>query len=236
MAQFHFVEDYELHVKQLIKNHGLDEAMSLAVGGGWLEFGEKLSKFVQSLGVGSGMSVLDFGCGSGRLAHHLSKDLENLDYLGIDVVDELLDYAKIKCPKNYTFLKNHTLSIPAKKATFDFAFGFSIFTHLLQTEIKIYSDGILKALKPGGIFVYSFLEFDNHYAVFENSVGAHVAHNKPYPVLNTFLDRNQVLTLAEKSGFEFVKFIEPNDGIGQTVVILNKPKSKNWLRSLLTSE
>ena len=224
MAQFHFVEDYELHVKQLIKNHGLDEAMSLAVGGGWEEFGEKLSKFAQSLGVGSGMSVLDFGCGSGRLASHLSRDLDHLDYVGVDVVDELLNYAKTKCPKNYTFLKNHTLTIPVKKEAFDYAFGFSIFTHLLQTEIKIYSDEIIKALKPGGVFVFSFLELDNHYAIFESSVDAHVAYNKPYPHLNTFLDRNQVLTLAGKSGFDFVKFIEPNEGIGQTVVVLTKPQ------------
>jgi hypothetical protein len=33
MAEFHFVEDYELHVEALLKAHSIDEAMSLAVGG-----------------------------------------------------------------------------------------------------------------------------------------------------------------------------------------------------------
>ena len=39
MAQFHFVEEYEKHVAQLIKDYPLDEAMRLAVGGGFQEIG-----------------------------------------------------------------------------------------------------------------------------------------------------------------------------------------------------
>lgn len=34
MAQFHYVEDYERLVSELISKHPIDEAMSLAVGGG----------------------------------------------------------------------------------------------------------------------------------------------------------------------------------------------------------
>jgi hypothetical protein len=34
MANFHFVEDYQKHINNLIQNHDIDTAMSLAVGGG----------------------------------------------------------------------------------------------------------------------------------------------------------------------------------------------------------
>ena len=39
MAEFHFVEDYERHVARLLEQHSEDEAMSLAVGGSYAEFG-----------------------------------------------------------------------------------------------------------------------------------------------------------------------------------------------------
>ena len=35
MAEFHFVEDYERHVARLMRDHPIDEAMSLAVGGAY---------------------------------------------------------------------------------------------------------------------------------------------------------------------------------------------------------
>ena len=35
MAKFHFIEDYERHVANLIATHPIDEAMSLAVGGSY---------------------------------------------------------------------------------------------------------------------------------------------------------------------------------------------------------
>ena len=223
MAEFHFVEDYRKYVRELIAANDIDTAMSLAVGGDWDEVGKIMSKFVQSHGLSSGMKVLDFGCGSGRLAYALSKDIDLHSYVGIDIVKDLLRYAGRKCPSNYKFLINNSLSIQLKDSNFDFAFGFSIFTHLLQTEIMLYSQQIFDLLRPGGTFIYSFIELDHHWEIFESSVIAHREHSRPYPHLNTFMDRNQVALLAEKCGFKLDQFVEPEDGIGQTAVILKKP-------------
>ena len=223
MAEFHFVEDYRQIVRRLLATHDIDEAMSLAVGGDWENMGKNLSRFAQSLGLKPDMKVLDFGCGSGRLAYALSRDLNLSAYVGIDIVEELLDYAISKCPKSYKFVINHSLSIPIDDLKFDFAFGFSIFTHLLQTEIMLYSQQIFDLLKPGGRFVYSFLELENHWGIFESSCKQHKQHSRPFPNLNMFLDRNQVTIIAEKCGFAVKQFIEPEDGIGQSVVELVKP-------------
>lgn len=223
MAEFHFVEDYRQLVRRLMATHDIDEAMSLAVGGDWETMGKNLSQFVQSLGLKPGMKVLDFGCGSGRLAHALSRDLDLSAYVGIDIVEELLDYATMKCPDSYKFAINHSLSIPIEGLKFDYAFGFSIYTHLLQTEIMLYSQQIFDLLKPGGRFVYSFLELENHWDIFEASCNQHKYHSRPFPHLNMFLDRNQITIIAEKCGYTVRQFIEPEDGIGQSVVELGKP-------------
>ncbi len=219
---FHFVADYNDLVRHLIATNDRKTAMSLAVGGNWDKIGKKLSLLAQDLGLKSGMNVLDFACGSGRFAHYLSKDVEVPRYVGIDVVQELLDYADEICPDHYEFILNRSLSLPVEDNAFDYAFGFSIFTHLLQTEIKIYSDEVNRSLKPGGIFIYSFLEMHLHTNTLETSAAMHLAYGKPYPHLNIFLSRDQVTFLAELTGFEVVKFVEPTDAIGQSVVVLKK--------------
>ena len=223
MAEFHFIEDYREHVRKLIKYNNIDDAMSLAVGGHWEKMGVQQSNLVQSEGINSGMDVLDFGCGSGRLAHALSKDVDLNSYVGIDIIKELLKYAEQKCPKDYKFLLNNSLTIPLRGYRFDYALGFSIFTHLLQTEIMLYTKEIFKLLKPGGKFIYSFLEMEYHWDIFEIDSVNYKKHKKPYPVLNMFLDRNQIVIMAEKCGFIVEKFIEP-EIIGQSVVVLKKTK------------
>ena len=223
MSEFHFVEDYKTTVKRLVNEHGIEKAMDLAVGGHWQEMGIKLSKFVQSQGVKSGIDLLDFGCGSGRLAYALAKDVELKSYVGIDIIPEFLKYAGEKCPNTYKFILNNSLSIPLSSYQFDFVVGFSIFTHLLQAEIMIYSKEIFNLLKPGGTFLYSFLELDKHWDIFEQTHNLHKEYSRPYPHLNIFLDRNQVAIIADKCGFILEKFIEP-EVIGQSIVILKKPK------------
>ena len=93
MSELHFVEDYKKTVKRLIKENDYETAMSLAVGGNWKEMGLTLSKFVQSQGIKSGLDLLDFGYGNGRLAHAFAKDVDLKSYVGIDIIPEFLKYA-----------------------------------------------------------------------------------------------------------------------------------------------
>jgi DNA-binding SARP family transcriptional activator len=81
MAEFHFVEDYETYVRSLIASHPIDEAMSLAVGGLYKEFGAIERAVLQYARLKNGMSLIDLGCGSGRLASDLSGRME-IEYLG----------------------------------------------------------------------------------------------------------------------------------------------------------
>lgn len=228
MAQFHFVEDYEQHVANLLANHPLDEAMSLAVGGDYGRIGEIASSIIAYAGVENGMSVLDFGCGSGRVAHSLAKRVKLKRYLGTDVVQPLLDYAATKTPSDYQFVKHHELTIPAEDEAFDISYAFSVFTHLLQAEIFIYMTDIARVTKPGGTFVFSFLELASpmHWTIFDQTVAQQRASTSVH--LNMFTERSQISVWAQHSGFRVLEFIAADDNrwdgnaLGQAVAILKK--------------
>jgi hypothetical protein len=85
MARFHFVEDYERLVASLIRDYPLGEAMSRAVGGNYNEIGAIERDLLVYAGLKNGMSLVDFGCGSGRLGHALGSSLD-ISYVGIDIV------------------------------------------------------------------------------------------------------------------------------------------------------
>ena len=230
MAEFHFVEDYERLVHSLMQKYPLDEAMSLAVGGNYEGTGNIAAEILVSVGgARDGMDVLDFGCGSGRVAHALAKRVALKNYFGTDIVEALLAYAKSKCPPHYQFMLNRKYGIPAPDNSFDLAYAFSVFTHLLQTETFIYMQDIYRTLRPGGRFVFSFLEFadDAQWPIFAGTVGAQRRQRSPH--LNEFTDQSQIRAFARRIGFEVVDFVlgsEPRwqgQPLGQSVAILAKP-------------
>lgn len=223
MAEFHFVQDYVEHVKNLKEKYPLDEAMSMAVGGDYERIGAIAADILVSEGLSDGDRLLDFGCGSGRVAHAIAQRVNLSEYLGTDVVQDLLDYAATKTPQHYKFTLNRTLDFPAADSAFSHVCAFSVFTHLLQTECFLYLRDIRRVLSPGGTLIASFLEFrkKSHWDVFEASFDA--------PHLNTFIEQSQWTAWAERAGLQVVKFIDGHELIskrgflGQSVVILRKP-------------
>ena len=111
MAEFHFVEDYEKHVARLVRDHPIDEAMSLAVGGAYDIVGRIEAEALVKNGLRDGMRLADIGCGSGRTAVALARRL-HIDYDGYDIVQALLDYARSKTPANYKFHMNRAVKLP----------------------------------------------------------------------------------------------------------------------------
>jgi ubiquinone/menaquinone biosynthesis C-methylase UbiE len=228
MAKFHFVEDYERYVADLIRQHPLDEAMSLAVGGSYEAVGAVEAEILLHAGLAPGMAVVDLGCGSGRLAVALARTLE-ASYLGLDVVPALLDYARTKAPKAYKFVLNRALSLPVEAGSVDMLCAFSVFTHLLHAETYLYLEDAHRALRPGGRVVLSFLEFaiPDHWAVFERTVQAQRASTVPH--LNQFIERNQITVWAQHLGYASAAFIDGNtapwpsgEPLGQSIAVLTK--------------
>lgn len=227
MAQFHFIEDYERLVARLVETYPIDEAMSLVVGGGSYEiFGQMEAEIVQAAGLRDGMRLVDLGCGSGRLASALHRGMD-VSYVGIDIVQALLDYAGSKAPK-YQFLLHRGLSIPQEAGSADMVSAFSLFTHLLQAESYSYLEEAARILKPGGKVVFSFLEFAEpaHWRIFEQTkVNAREAGGDH---LNMFMERSAIDIWAERLGLGVERYYDSSatwsgHALGQAIAVLRKP-------------
>jgi ubiquinone/menaquinone biosynthesis C-methylase UbiE len=201
--------------------------MSLAVGGFYQQIGTIEADILRYAGLTNGMSLIDLGCGSGRLASILGQSM-NVDYIGIDVVQSLLDYAKTKAPVNYRFLLHRELNLPAPNNQTDFVAAFSVFTHLLHAETYIYLEDIKRVLKKGGKLIFSFLEFafPAHWSIFEATVGAQRTHaNVP---VTMFIERSTIDTWCGKLGYEVQAYISASEApwrgepLGQSTAIIRK--------------
>jgi len=228
MAKFHFVEDYQKLVKSLIRNSAtMDEAMSKAVGGDYDKVGQIERDILLYAGLKEGMSVVDYGCGSGRLAHALSS-LFSIDYVGIDVVDELLSYAATKSASHYKFIKHHALNVPLESDSVNLVCAFSLFTHLLHHETFMYLEDMKRVLKKDGIIVFSFLEFalPGHWSVFTSTI--ETQKQSALPHLNMFIEKSVIEVWARHLGLTVVELIDGNDmkfngnALGQSIAILRK--------------
>lgn len=219
-AEPHFVAGYTAFVQSLIAAHPLDEAMSLAVGGSYDQIGSIAAEVVKACGLREHDHLVDLGCGSGRLAKHIGIAYPELDYLGIDIVQELLDYAATKSPPHFRFVLHREIGIPCADCAVDFVTAFSVFTHLYHEESYAYLTDVRRVLRPGGKIVFSFLESERHWHVFEGMLLNLRVGNKQ--VINMFIERPQIQTWAQHLDMTIESF-NPGPSIGQTVAVMRKP-------------
>ncbi len=123
-------------------------------------------------------SVLDFGCGCGRIARQLIQQLPRPErYLGIDLHAGMIDW----CTQNlaprapgFEFRhhdvfygafnpgKNKPLyaALPGPSDQFTLAIALSVFTHLTQPQSEAYLAELARVLAPGGVLLSTWFLFD----------------------------------------------------------------------------
>lgn len=94
-------------------------------------------------------ALLDFGVGCGRVARHWSK-LNGVEVHGSDYNAELVEW----CKRNLRFgvFTTNELAPPLAyaDAKFDFAYAYSVFTHLPEEIQRAWISELARVLKPGG--------------------------------------------------------------------------------------
>ena len=191
---------YVEHVARLEQRLSTDEALRRAVGGEFVAIGKLEYHLLRSRGLKDDHVVVDVGCGSGRLACQLVP-FPRIRYIGCDVVPRLLDYARDLCGRpDWRFEATNGTTIPSDSAEADFVCFFSVFTHLHQEDIYRYLREAHRVLKPGGLLVMSFLEFQipSHWAAFIASVD----QTREDRHLNQFVDRASIHAWANPAGFD----------------------------------
>lgn len=138
------------------------------------------AKRLANIGLTVNTRILDIGCGQGRLAIGLLQSNKKLKYyLGIDVRKYSIEWCrKFITEKHPNFQFEHIdvmnarynrkgrpmdkdFSFPLDNEEFDIIYLFSVFTHMVTGDIKIYLREIKRLLAPSGkLFLTAFIEND----------------------------------------------------------------------------
>lgn len=95
-----------------------------------------------------GDSVLDLGCGNGRLYQILGK--KQVKYVGLDQSEELIALARAKFPE-VEFVVGEMTALPFGDATFDAIYCIAAMNHIPGRELQLQClKEMHRVLKPGG--------------------------------------------------------------------------------------
>ena len=100
-------------------------------------------------------SILDFGCGCGRILLHLAHLAETASVHGVDIDARAVRWAAENLP--WADLKVNRTEPPLEfgDATFDLVYNHSVFTHLDEEHQDLWLTELRRVTRPGGILVLS---------------------------------------------------------------------------------
>lgn len=101
----------------------------------------------------AGTSVLDYGCGWGRIIRFFLKEIAPANLVGADPDRDVLAIAKAtnRWCRFEAIPFTPPSSLPA--ASFDLIYSFSVFSHLSEERHRLVRDDLARLLKPGGLMM-----------------------------------------------------------------------------------
>ena len=127
-------------------------------------------------------SVLDFGCGCGRIARQLAVAAAPMPgrYIGIDLHRGMVQWCTENLASrlpNFAFVHHDVYnaglnpdpsltlvaSFPVEDDSITLLVAWSVFTHLVQSQAEYYLDEVARVLAPDGVIIATFFLFDKAY-------------------------------------------------------------------------
>jgi SAM-dependent methyltransferase len=154
--------------------------------------------------------VIDLGCGIGRLTSYLL-DAGISRYLGTDILPEILAEARNLAAgrPEFRFEIVTDCTIPERDNEADIVCAFSLITHLLDEEAFLYFRETARVLKPGGLAVFSFLDFAHwfHQKRWAEYVEGYTAQRD----LLKFFEKDTLRRFGEMVGLKTIEIIEAGE-------------------------
>lgn len=210
----HYKECY----RRAMELFGVKEGCKEAVGGNFVETGNLIAKLVKDLGLKPTDTLVDIGCGPGRLAFALGDYLASGRYVGFDIMEEPLAVARELCDPAYEFRFTDTFDIAMPDDSADMMTFISVWTHLQNHEAFKYLLEAKRVVRPGGKMVVSYAEWgrDACWPLFHENVTYGIS---PDHIFMQMMNQSQLSVWASRLGLE-ISF--HGDPIGQDVVCFTK--------------
>jgi ubiquinone/menaquinone biosynthesis C-methylase UbiE len=207
--------------------------------GNYLETGRQFFSHFKKLGDITPQShILDIGSGIGRMAVPFTEYLSAEGrYDGFDIVKQGVDWCieniTTRFP-NFRFklipLRNELYNLETKEVAsdlrfpypdenFDFIFLTSVFTHMLPADVENYIAEINRVLKKGKKCLMTFFILDQESETamllkgekkFRHHLGHYSLMDKSVKEANVAYQKEYILGLFKKNGFEITNFIRGN--------------------------
>lgn len=100
-------------------------------------------------------SILDFGCGRGRLTQYLFAFAPEAAIVGCDVDRGAIRHCQHTLPRGAFIINHPTPPLPFGMGPFDLIYSYSVFTHLSETNHQAWLRELSRHLKPGGIMLHT---------------------------------------------------------------------------------
>lgn len=189
-------------------------------------------------------TLVDFGCGTGRLAKHVVPRLARGAYIGIDISQTMLAQAQAQvgllkrtkvgsgCRITWKHQTGVVFDLPPESV--DFFAAYSVFTHMEHEDSYRYLLEAHRAVRPGGKFVFSCLTMDIPLirSLFLNSAESNL-EDRWRMVRNVTTTYDYMAAIAELAGWQVERWYKgvekliPLDGgdgelaaLGQSVCVL----------------
>jgi SAM-dependent methyltransferase len=150
-----FVNGVELPLPPPPERMGYSDDNSEYLKWGKYDHGLLMGQIEKYLGHQEGLSILDFGCSSGRVLRHFWQQKKSYSWklAGVDVQARPIEWMRQNFPTDFRVYVGNTLPhLPFEDNSMDVIYGFSVFTHIkYQWDAWILE--LRRILKPGGLLI-----------------------------------------------------------------------------------
>lgn len=153
--QHDFMTAYALHTDARVRE---DYRTAIGAAGDWDKYGDLSLDMLKRHGMQPSDHLLDFGCGTGRLARKAVRYLQTGQYVGVDISSSALRQAKALAIAEGWVIESPLFWLPQEaRGLFDFAWAFSVGIHLPPIELRRMFEYVRARLAPGGVFLCSYV-------------------------------------------------------------------------------
>jgi SAM-dependent methyltransferase len=185
--------------------------------------------------LGKHSSILDIGCGPGRLPIGILSVIGPVDYTGIDVQAVSIHWCKQYIQRTHPSFQFHHINAANQRynkngveIAGDFEFDFpdkrfdiivllSVFSHMLERDVRIYLQECKRLLKGHGrIYLTAFVE-EGVPNISVNPAGYFPRFSGPLHVVR--YEKDYIFTILRDSGFSVDEFSHHGNGLLSTVYL-----------------